>query len=276
MLESALLDRLKEGIFDYKFHAIEDKNAKFKVKDDGIKDYSFAPLEGREEDKFENAMPRIQAEREIAAVNAFKISPIVLEHRNINQLEQVERTADVKRQVDKAVARLTEEATTRGYEEGVRLGREEVYNQTRVFAEEKLEVLGGMINDVLKKQNDLLHNQKQETYKLIKNLTKWIILRELKDDGKYVERLLEKLIVELREKNNLLIQVNQNDFDKMPEVIEAMNVKLGNLTNVRLEIDYDITEKGIVVEGENGIIVGTLDQQFKALDRLFETVGIYE
>ena len=111
---------------------------------------------------------------------------------------------------------------------------------------------------------------------MIRNMTKWIILRELKEDGAYLERLLEKLIIELQARQNLLIQVNKNDFSHMPEILQVVQQRLGTLNNVRLEVDFDISPNGITIESENGIITGTLETQFKNLDKLFESVGIYE
>ena len=69
-----------------------------------------------------------------------------------------------------------------------------------------------------------------------------------------------------------MIRINQNQFEGMPEVFDSIKNKFGELTNVRLEVDYDIDDKGIVVESENGIIDGTLKQQFENLNKLFESM----
>ncbi|MCK6596009.1 MAG: flagellar assembly protein FliH, partial [Bacteriovoracaceae bacterium] len=106
----------------------------------------------------------------------------------------------------------------------------------------------------------------------IKNLTKWITLKELDNDGKYLERLMEKLLLEIQTRSNLLIQVNMNDFQKMPEVLEVVQARLGEIKNVRIEIDPAIETRGLIVESDNGIINATLEEQFKGLDKLFEQV----
>ena len=108
----------------------------------------------------------------------------------------------------------------------------------------------------------------------MKNLTKWITLKELENDGKYLERLMEKLLLEIQSRSNLLIQVNMNDFQKMPEVLEVVQSKLGELKNVRVEVDPAILTRGIILESDNGIINATMEEQFKSLDKLFEEVLI--
>ena len=60
----------------------------------------------------------------------------------------------------------------------------------------------------------------------------------------------------------------------MPEVLEVVQGKLGELTNTRVEIDYDIEAPGIVVESQNGIVNGSLKTQLDSLDKLFEAVGL--
>src|SRR5690606_28972709 len=121
-------------------------------------------------------------------------------------------------------------------------------------------------------QEEILLAQKKEMYHLLRNLSKWIILRELKDDGQYVERLLEKLLYETQSRNNLLIQVNSQDFAQMEDVLAHLQAKLGELKNVRVEIDPHVLTRGIVVESENGIINATMEEQFKSLDKLFDEV----
>ena len=60
----------------------------------------------------------------------------------------------------------------------------------------------------------------------------------------------------------------------MPEIIKIVERKVGKLTNVRVEVDLDMSENGIIIESENTIIDGSLDAQMASLDKLFTTVGI--
>ena len=109
---------------------------------------------------------------------------------------------------------------------------------------------------------------------MVKNLTKWIVLKEV-DEKYYLARLLEKLIHEINTKTGLVLHVNEKSFGHMPEIIKIVERKVGVLTNVRVEVDLDLDETGIVLESENTIIDGSLDAQFKSLDKLFTSVGIH-
>lgn len=214
----------------------------------------------------------IKAERTFAKSSQFKVNPIVEQFRGLKNQEEQEYEDRVEDEVKRRVQAIQDEAFKAGFEEGVNQGREEIFDQMRNAVDQKLENFNAMVTDVLKTQEEILANQKKEIYQLLRNLSKWIVLRELDEDGKYVERLLEKLLLEMQSRNNLLIQVNPNDFSKMPDVLEHVQSRLGELKNVRVEIDNSVKTKGIIVESENGIINATMEEQFKNLDKLFEDV----
>ncbi|OIQ16837.1 MAG: hypothetical protein BM556_14355 [Bacteriovorax sp. MedPE-SWde] len=239
-----------------------------------VKEFSFEDLEGKSINEIERHQETIKLERRESADSGFDISPIVRQHRGMEEQEAVERENRILDEVNKRVAKIEEEAFKKGYDEGIEKGREDVYEQTRASTDEKIIALSEMISETLSTKEEILKSQKTQLYTLVKNLTKWVILRELKDDGVYLERLLEKLIIEAQTKSNLLIQVDQKYFEQMPEVLETVQKKLGEFSNVRVETDFDIQGLGIVVESENGIINGSLQEQLNSLDKIFESVGL--
>jgi len=264
---------LKDTVSDYEFQPLMSSSGN---NDGSISSFDFKPLkEGQVMDiqKHENV---IQIERENADKSNFKISPVVREHRGINRQEELERQRLIQEEVERQLVKVQETAYQEGLEKGMHDGREEVFNQLRSEVDTKVERLQDMINEVLKTQADLLQNEKMAVYRTVKNLTKWIILRELKDDGDYVLRLLEKLISELQVKSNILIQLDPKSFSDMPEVLEMIQERMGALEKVRVECDYDIEGPGIVIESENGIINGSLKEQFQSLAKLFKNVGLTE
>ncbi|OUR96197.1 hypothetical protein A9Q84_07510 [Halobacteriovorax marinus] len=216
----------------------------------------------------------VKLERNFSEKSDFQISPIVKEHRGFNKQVSKERELRIEEEVKRRVSALKEQAYREGFDEGMQNGREEIISQSRVASEEKLQTLTSMIVEVLATKSDLLLNQKKQIYSLVRVISKWVVLKELKDDGTYIERLLEKLIMEMQTKSNLLIHVDQQSFEQMPDILQTVQEKVGELTNVRIEIDYDIEGPGIVLECDKGILNGTLVEQMKSLDKLFETVGL--
>jgi flagellar assembly protein FliH len=58
----------------------------------------------------------------------------------------------------------------------------------------------------------------------------------------------------------------------MPEIITAVESKIGQLLNVRIEIVPEINYPGIILESENGLIDGSLEGVFQNIDKIFEQV----
>jgi|GEM_PF-882975 len=255
---------------DYTFHSFDNLDAK-KTE---IREITFGSLGLENKVKGPEYQEIIKKERAQAENSEFTINPIVRQYRGILDQVKSDQEKFIIEQVEKKVRKVKEDAFQQGYQEGLQRGHEEVVQKTIGDAEAKIEILEAMIQHVLGQQEAILKNQKDELYKLIRTLTKWVILRELKDDGQYITRLLEKLVSEIGTRDHLLIQVGRDAFEKMPEVLQVVESKLGKLTSVRYEIDDRVSEHGIVVESLNSIIKGRLEDQFKNLDQLFESVGI--
>ncbi len=254
---------------EYKFHNFTDEE----VDPNEVKVFEFKPLLSNAQAIAKSEFQKvIKDERTHAKNSQFKVNPIVEKFRGLKDQEEMEYQQAVEKEVARRIAEIQDEAYKVGFDEGVNQGREEIFDEMRSVVDQKLENFSEMITDVLKTQEDILSAQKKEIYHLMKNLSKWIILRELKEDGAYIERLLEKLLLETQARQNLLIQVNANDFAAMPEVLAHIQSRLGELKNVRVEIDSQITTRGMIVESDNGIINATMEEQFKSLDKLFEDV----
>jgi flagellar assembly protein FliH len=256
-------------VTEYKFHSFNE----IEEGAENVKLFEFKPLLTAAQTVDKNDYQRlIKNERTAAKSTNFKVNPIVEQYRGFKDQESREYEDRVEDEVKRRLELIQDDAFKAGFDEGVNQGREEIFVQMRSVVDQKLEHLSQMVTGVLKTQEEILVKQKTEMYQLLRNLAKWIVLRELEDDGKYIERLLERLLVEMQVRSNLLIQVNTSDFAQMPEILQHVQNRLGEMKNVRIEIDSSVSTKGIVIESENGIINATMEEQFKSLDKLFEDV----
>lgn len=264
------METVEFKVSDYQFQAFDTEA----VNNKDAKDFEFIDFDKDSPLKKPEHQNIIKAERGAALENHFEISPIVKEHRGLVEQESQEREERIQQEVSKQIEALREKAYQEGFSQGIEEGKSEVIEQTKHEAEEKISLLSEMIERVLKSEQEMIDNYKKEIYTLTRSLTKWVILRELEDDGNYLKRLLEKLIHEINVKSNLLIKVGSSQFDNMPEVLEQVENSLGKLKNIRLEVDEDLDDKGLIVESENGIINASLRQQFKGISHLFESLGV--
>jgi flagellar assembly protein FliH len=258
-------------VSDYVFESLTFSTAT--SDDSNPESYTFKEI-GKGKLSIERHEALIKKERVAAKKNNFTIAPIVLEHRGLQKQEETEREAMINDEVERRLELLKAEAIQEGLEKGIAQGREEIFQQTKHDVEAKLELVSEMTNTILSHQNEILEAYKKEIYGIVKNLSKWVILRELKEDGSYLERLLEKLVLDINTKANLLIKVGPENAQKMDHVFDIVQGKVGQFQNVRLVIDDSLDSFGLVVESDNGILNAEFKEQMIALDQLFESLGV--
>lgn len=266
-----------------------DENSSYEVKEyqfqgfvenDGkIEDFSFLDLSEvngqvikQKDEKHERI---IRQEREHAKTTSFKISDEVKQYRGISRQEESDFEQRVEQEVQRRLELAVEEARNAGRESGLNEGKELAYNEASAIVNEKIIELASIIEELQSQTQNILEKNKEDMYKMIRSMVKWVVFKEVGDDS-YLPSLLEKLIHELNQKNNLIIRVNPDSINVMPSVLEQVQAKLGELKNVRVEIDRDMESKGIVLEGENGIIDGSLESQIASINAVFESAGLLD
>jgi flagellar assembly protein FliH len=248
---------------------------------DKITPYSFRPFGG--EDNLNNlfefkkleivgAKPKVEKiffKETSAKKGELEMFPFIAEQKERKEVISKINEEKFQQEVNNRLKKIEKENFEKAYEEGLKIAKEEVKKEFEAEFSKKIESLNEILKNALDLRDEIFEDQKGQIIFLIKSLTKWVIMRELTDDGKYLEKLLEKLLTEIQAKQNFVIQVSQKDFDKMPEIIKTIEQKMGEFKNSRLAVDFDLPENGIVIDSENGMIKATLEGQFTVLDEIF-------
>jgi flagellar assembly protein FliH len=237
--------------------------------------FEFKTLEGDSLKSVSMSDDEIRKERKFADNSNFKIDDVVRKSRGLTGQEQSELEQKIQEEVNRRLKVSYEEAYKKGFELGQEEGKKESLNKSEKVLADKIELFSGQVEDVKKQTQRLLEENKSEVYEFIKRFTKWIIIKEI-DEKVYLENLLEKLILELNVKKNLIVKVGKANFSNMPEVIQLVENKVGQLTNVRIEIVPEINYPGIILESENGLIDGSLEGVFSNIDKIFSQVVGHE
>lgn len=240
-----------------------------------FKSFEFDTLSGKPVASEDISQESIRTERNFAKKNNFKIDDIVQDCRGLTKQEQNDLEERIQSEVKRRLETAFEEAYQEGLEKGREEGREIALNEYQASLNEKVERFDELITQVEGQSSKILEKNRQEVYEFIKRFTKWIILKEI-DEKVYLESLLEKLILELNVRKNLIVKVGRSNFEQMPEVIKTVESKLGQLVNVRVEIVPEIQHPGIILESENGLIDGSMEGVFNNIDKIFEQVTRHE
>jgi flagellar assembly protein FliH len=231
---------------------------------------SFTPQSGSLPTKQQD---QIRTERSFASKNNFKVDDVVRDHRGFSGQEQNDFEERVQKEVNIRLQKSFEEA----YQQGLEQGRIDAKNQSeddlRNAVSEKIEEFDRIICQVNGQINQIFNQNKAEVVEFIKRFTKWIVLKEI-DQKVYLESLLEKLILEMNARKNLIVKVGKKNFELMPDVIKEVEQRLGQLSNLRVEIVPELKYPGIILETENGLIDGSLESVFVNIDKIFEQVNL--
>lgn len=244
-----------------------------------VSDYEIKDLREYRQQVIESSQPIIKKERLHMEGNNFVIAPVVDHFRGLQDQAKREREERFQSELSKKFEEVREQAYKEGLEAGKKQGYEDIQNELQSVAVEKIQVLESYIQSIHDERAELLKSEKKNIYEIVKTLTKWVILRELEDDGAYLERLLGKLILEIQSKSNLLLKVDKEYLESMPEIFELVEQRVGELTNTRVEPIARTNgekEKGLILESENGIIDGTMNAQLENLENLFNELDVYE
>lgn len=259
-------EKTKIDVEEYQFSQFND------IKNNGS-GTPFTPLQFDTNKKIDQKL--IKQERNQAAGSSFKFDSDVESYRGLRNQKEREYEERIQNEVTSRLEALKEKATEDAYQQGLKQGEEEAKKMTLQKLEVKIEDLEKNIQIIQKKSQEILEQNKDQVYKMVHNLTKWIVLKEV-DEKYYLSRLLEKLIYEINQKQNLVVRVDEESFGYIPEVIKVLERKLGVLPNLRVEIGQELEGPGIILESENSIVDGSFESQMNNLDNLFKLVGKYE
>ena len=260
---------------DIKSFEFSDLQGNHVVTKGDFKPFSFGELTGEALNETKVSDETLREERGFEKNNNFKIDGVVRASRGIAKQEE----SDLEKAISEEVNRRLEVAYANAYNEGLEKGRAEGQAEAYVHYQEELnqKIDGFMevINGVQAQNGKLMEQNRHEVYEFIKRFTKWICLKEI-DEKLYLEKLLEKLILELNARKNLIIKVGRQNFSQMPEVIAVVESRLGQLQNTRVEIIPEINHPGIILESESGLIDGSIEGVFANIDKIFESVLNHE
>lgn len=252
-----------------------DLNSSHVVSQNQFKPFEFKVLDGESLKSLSISDEDIKRERTFASNSNFKIDDAVRKSRGLTGQEQNELEQKIQAEVNRRLSVAHEEAYKKGYDLGREEGKNESISHFEKVLAEKVDQFAEQIDEVKNQTQRLMEENRTEVFEFIKRFTKWIILKEI-DEKVYLENLLEKLILELNVKKNLIVKVGKSHFSQMPEVIQLVESKVGQLTNVRVEIVPEIHHPGIILESENGLIDGSLEGVFSNIDKIFSQVVGHE
>ena len=262
------MQKQRDDIKPFKFAEISGDHV---VTGSGFQPFSFKTLTGESVNNKGASEAEIRSERNFAAKNDFKIDEMVKDYRGLSRQEQNDLEKKIQAEVTKRVEAAYQKAYAEGLAKGEAKGREEALARHTEELSTNVDSFVNLVNAIQDQSAHYMDQHKTEVYEFVKRFTKWIVMKEI-NEKVYLEQLLEKLILELNSRKNLIIKVGRAQFEAMPEVMKTVEGRLGQLQNTRIEIVPELRHPGIILESENGLIDGSLEGVFANIDRVFGQV----
>jgi flagellar assembly protein FliH len=260
---------------DIKPFTFTEINSEHVVTGNNFQAFSFKTLSGESISTKVVSEQDIRSERNFAAKNSFKIDEMVKDYRGLSRQEQNDLEKRIQTEVTKQVEAAYQKAFAEGIAKGEAQGKAEALEIHTKELSGNIDHFVALINGLQEQCAGYMNGHKVEMTEFVKRFTKWIVMKEI-DEKVYLEQLLEKLILELNSRKNLIIKVGREQFAAMPEVMKTVEARVGQLQNTRIEVVPELHHPGIVLESENGLIDGSLEGVFANIDRIFDQVLNHE
>jgi flagellar assembly protein FliH len=128
-----------------------------------------------------------------------------------------------------------------------------------------------LLADLENTRHDVFKANEEFILRIVYRLVKHVLLRELKEDTEYVKRLMLQLLDRLGTKENIKIFIGEAEFSSAEALKDTLAQTSGQLKNVNIERDHNISGRGCRVETEFGDIDAQIEVQ---LQNVAQALGV--
>jgi|GEM_PF-4040327 len=173
----------------------------------------------------------------------------------------------VNKKIQEIESAVKEEGIKKGFEEG----KKQIEEKMAEMLQEKVNQLSLFFEELFKKKDEIILQQKKEILDLIFLAVEWISFREISLPETYA-KIIEKLLLEFQDETQIKVKVSEEFFETLQQNKLSVEQIFLKFKNISLEKNYEKTEDLVQIETENGIIKLNRDDQFSLLKKLFEEV----
>lgn len=201
--------------------------------------------------------------------SSFEINPLVAEQTGISKFKEDQITAEVEQKTLELMQDLQERAYQEGYQLGLEQGTEKAFIEKKSELDDRLDSIDALLRQLTQLRTQLMHDHEGEVVRLVFDIAKKIIFREIQEDPTVVKDLLIALIEGMDVDGRINVRLSANDFKFVEELKQRGDKKLIQLERINLEQDDQIQSGGCLIETNYGSIDATIEQR---LQRAWELI----
>lgn len=232
-------------------------------------DFEFQELDSSDYNKKKNFI-KPDFEYENALKNSFEVEEVVRKHRRHDDYNKSTISKEVDSQVKKIETEAREKAYEEGYAQGVKNAKEEWDEKLSEEVSQKVKELSDFTEILNTTKEQMIKHCAEDLLDLVKSLTKWLLLREIKEDPEHIKRTLAYLLNEADSFKNLIITLDQSSYEKSHKVMDELSEKVEGLKNYKIVSDPKAKNTVVRVETDKNILDASLEKQFEKIEQIFE------
>ena len=191
-------------------------------------------------------------------------------HRRRERERDAERHRQTQgqREREREKERERERETDReGFQEGLKRGHVQAYEEFRSESKNRLEYLEEWIKQLDNAKSELFRANERFLIELIFRIGKMLFLKDLSADREYVTRLTREIIENIGVRENIRVRINPAEFETTQILSDALATQIGALKNLHVEATESVPRGGVEVETQWNRIDARIETQLDGLYR---------
>jgi len=226
-----------------------------------VSEYDFATIHKGRPDHLVFDFGNIRQAKPSPGEKQFDLNGVVKESLGIDEIERQQIEAQVAGMLKEQLDKFSEDARKKGYEEGFEKGKSDAYAQYADDAKENAEAFTKFLGSCDEVKDQIFQENEKFLVDYIVKIAESIILRELKSDADYVQRLAKEVIQSTGLKDAVIVKVNPADLARVRAIREDIDASVEELRNLSFEAVDGIEVGGIIVETEKSVIDARIETQ---------------
>ncbi len=207
------------------------------------------------------------ANTDVNANSHFNLHPAAKRLLGVEQEERSHVEGMVRAEVDERLARLSEEAYAKGFEQGRVEGQgsaEKEYLERVQPMQDQFSTLIAQFDEIKK---DLYVANEAFLIQLVFQVSKQILLKELTTDREYVKRLLGHVVEKMGAKDNIRIKISRQDFENLEQIKDHLKALIPDLKNIQIEASDELLLGGCKVETDLSRVNASVETQLSSVEK---------
>ena len=182
------------------------------------------------------------------------------------EAEERSRVEDlVNVEVEARLVQMREQAFQEGFEKGREEGTAKAEKEFFAIVQPQFEQFSNLLHELDQVKTEVYAANEQFLIQLIFQISKSVLMGELKADREYVKRLTSQIVEKLGAKDNIRLKVSRDDFANIDQLREFLKGAFPDLKNIQIDVSEELVLGGVKVETDLSRINASVEAQFASI-----------